>query len=341
MAALRAGDTAWRPHAEHAGARRYLFDRTSALAACAALLHGWVLLPMSEHSQSGAAGAAGGVAAGNATRSGAYAEREIVVSGYAGAPYYYRSDVHLTRPGGTDVTLKDLGWDGDPFYFPIDGGLRSVHWSGSRGIMLDFLHNKAIARTGKGSHGRTISNGVIEEVEASGALKGQPAPGRIKLTDMFERLEFTHGHNVLLLTPVARLSSLTPRLRPYLGVGAGIAVPHVEVRFAGEPRETRTNEYQLTGAAWQLLAGIELRSGRGSYYLEYKFTWAGISALLTGGEAEKNLDLPSILGVLEGPGDLYRQFVAWWRGDEPAQGRLATHLSSHQVFIGAGYVWPR
>jgi hypothetical protein len=207
--------------------------------------------------------------------------------------------------------------------------------------MIDFLHNKAIARVGKGSHGRTISNPVIEEVEASGTLKGQAAPERVKLTDVFERLEFTHGHNVLLLTPVARLSSLTPRIRPYVGAGAGVAIPHVEVRFAGEPRETRTNEYQLAGPAWQLLAGLELRSGRGSYYLEYKFTWAGISALLTGGEAEKNLNIPSVLGVLEGPGDLYRQFVEWWSGQEPKQGRLKTNLSSHQAFIGAGYVWPR
>lgn len=278
--------------------------------------------------------------AGHDAASTPYAERETVVSIYAGAPYYYRSDVHMTRPDGTDVTLKRLGWDGDPFYFPIDGGLRSVHWRGSSGFMIDFLHNKAIARTGKGSHGRKISNGVIDEVETVGTLKGNPSPGTLKLTDLFERLEFTHGHNVLLFGPVARLSAFSPRLRPYLGIGAGVAIPHVEVRFAGEGRETRTGEYQLAGPAAQLVAGIELRSGRGSYYLEYKFTWAKIAAALTGDESGKNVDLPSWIGVLEGPVDLYRQARSWWLGEEPRYGRLSTRLSSHQVFIGAGYAWP-
>jgi hypothetical protein len=277
---------------------------------------------------------------GEPSRSTPYADRETVVSIYAGAPYYYRSDVDLTRPDGTDLTLKRLGWDGDPFYFPIDGGLRSVHWRGSSGLMIDFLHNKAIARTGKGSHGRKISNGVIDEVETAGTLKGKPLPQRTKLTEIFERLEFTHGHNVLLFTPVARFSGFSPRLRPYVGIGAGVAIPHVEVRFAGEGRETRTGEYQLAGPAAQFLAGIELRSGRGSYYLEYKFTWARIVAALTGDESGKNVDLPSWIGVLEGPVDLYRQARAWWLGEEPKYGRLSTHLSSHQLFIGAGYAWP-
>ncbi len=84
-----------------------------------------------------------------------------------------------------------------------------------------------------------------------------------------------------------------------------MAVPHVEVRFKGEGKETRTGEYQYAGPALQALAGLELRSGRVSYYLEYKFTWASIAAALTGDEGGKNVDLPSLLGVLEGPADLY------------------------------------
>ena len=87
--------------------------------------------------------------------------------------------------------------------------------------------------------------------------------------------------------------------------------------------------------------GIELRSGRVSYYLEYKFTWASIAAALTGDSGAKNVDLPSILGVLEGPADLVRQLTRWWRGEEPKYGRIETRLSSHQIFAGAGYAWPR
>jgi hypothetical protein len=39
--------------------------------------------------------------------------REILIAGYAGGPLYHRSDVHLVRPDGTGLTLKELGWDGD------------------------------------------------------------------------------------------------------------------------------------------------------------------------------------------------------------------------------------
>lgn len=254
--------------------------------------------------------------------------REVLAAGYAGAPFYYRTDVHLERPDGTDVVLKRLGWDGDALYFPIDGGIRSVEWWGGLGLMVDFLHNKAIARLGKGAHGRKLSNPVIEEVEASGTIGGKPAPSRLKLTDVFERLEFTHGHNVLLLTPLVRLGAIRPGVTPYFGLGGGFALPHVEVWFPGGKREERTNEYQLAGAAGQFVAGLELRVGKVSYFIEYKFTLAWIAGALTGDQSWKNFNMP---------GDLWRQASRWWRGEAPRFGRISTRLSAHQIVGGAGY----
>jgi hypothetical protein len=279
-----------------------------------------------------------------------YNDKETVVSGYAGAPWYYRSDVALSRNDGTDMVLKRLGWDGDALYFPIDGGARVVRWSGPFGTMIDFLHNKAVSRLGRGAHGRKIENGVIETVETTGTLKGQPAPETLRLTDLFERLEFTHGHNVLLLTGMMRFAPLTPAIRPYVGIGAGAAIPHVEVGFAGEPGRRRTNEYQLAGPAAQLVAGIEFRHGRGSFYLEYKFTWASIAAMLSGDrsfsfkhmEALKALPrwlLEPFSGLMEMPGDLLRQYQRSQTGTG-IEGHLSTRLSAHQVVVGAGYVWP-
>lgn len=257
--------------------------------------------------------------------------REILAAGYAGAPFYYRSDVHLVQPGGTDVTLKRLGWDGDALYFPVDGGIRSVEWWGSFGFMVDFLHNKAIARLGRGAHGRRLSNPVVEEVAASGTIAGKPAPARIKLTDLFERFEFTHGHNMLMLTPMLRLPSIRPGVRPYVGVGAGFALPHVEVWSPGAGREYRTNEYQYGGGVAQLVAGVELRVGRWSYFVEYKFSYASIAGALTGEESWKNFNMP---------GDLVRQLLRWWRREEPKFGRFSTTLAAHQIVGGAGY-WGR
>jgi hypothetical protein len=262
----------------------------------------------------------------------AYDGGEIVIAGYVGAPFYHRSDVHLTRPDGTDLQLKELGWDGDALHFPIDGGVRSVQWWQSFGFMVDFLHNKAVARLGKGAHGRKLSNPVIEEVETTGTLAGKPAPPRLKLTDLFDRLEFTHGHNVLLFTPLLRLPSLTSRVRPYVGVGGGFAIPHTEVWFRGDSRAVRTSEYQFAGPAAQLVAGLEFRTGRGSYFVEYKFTQAWIHSALTGDQSWLNFNMP---------GDLWRQFRRWLWDEEPKLGRISTTLGAHQIVVGAGYRWTR
>ncbi len=296
------------------------------------------------------AGSAAPPAAVDASSQSRYAQRETVVSAYAGAPIYHRSDLKLQRPNGTDMTLKNMGWDGDSFYFPIDGGARVIRWSGAFGGMIDFLHNKAVTRLGKGAHGRKIKNGVIEDVETTGTLKGQPAPSPLHLTDLLERLEFTHGHNVLIPTALVRLVPFSPSLRPYLGVGFGAAVPHVEVRFTGEDPNKWTNEYQYAGPAFQFVAGIEMRIGRGSYYVEYKFIWSAIHAALTGGNSWSLKDLRSdwlprwliepLAGLTEMPGDLWRQFSRWRSGTAPPEGTIDTHLTSHEIVIGGGYVWP-
>jgi hypothetical protein len=257
--------------------------------------------------------------------------RETLIAGYVAQPVYNRSDLHMTRTDGTDITLKALGWDGDALRFPIDGGVRAVTGSQSFGFMVDFLHNKAVSRLGKGAHGRKLANPVIEDADTAGTLKGEPAPPRVKLTDIFQRLEFTHGHNVLLFTPIMRLASITPRIRPYIGIGAGFALPHVETWFPGQSKEVRTNEYQYAGPAAQVLAGFEIRTGRMSYFIEYKFTYAWISVALTGDQSWRNFDMP---------GDLIRQARRWWRGEEPRIGRISTTLAAHQIAVGAGY-WLR
>ncbi len=277
--------------------------------------------------------------------------RETLLAAYGGAPWYYRSGVRIQRPDGTDLRLKGVGWDGDALYFPIDGGARSVSWHGRFGHMVDFLHNKAISRLGKGAHGRKIKDGVIETVPAEGTWKGQPAPKEIKLTDILERMEFTHGHNMLFATGLMKLASWSPRVTPYVGVGAGVAVPHVEVWFQGEGEEPRTNEYQFAGPAAQLVGGLELRTGRMSYFIEYKFSLAWLNGGLTGGKSSDTSkvlrsNLPRwlvepFIGLSEFPGDMFRQARAWWRGEAPRYGRFSTTLTAHQVVVGAGYWWQR
>lgn len=252
--------------------------------------------------------------------------REILFSFYVSQPFYYRSDVKLTRNDDTDVTFKQIGWDGDMLMPPIDGGLRSVEWFRNFGFMVDFLHNKAVSRLGFGAHGRKIPNPVIDVVEAEGKIAGKPVESPVELRKIFKRLEHTHGHNVLLFTPMLRFGSVAWPVRPYVGVGAGFAVPHVEVRFQGEEKKKWTNEYQYVGPAAQAVAGLEFRFRKWGFFLEYKFSHAWVDAALTGGKSWKNFNLP---------GDLYNQFMRWWRSEKP-EGRVQTHLTAHQIAGGFG-----
>lgn len=325
------GPIAWTPWTRRAAtpARRGDGAMRAVLAAAVVALqaHAWIAASSDLDATARARDPAAEIAA--TSDAAAARPRETFLAFYAGAPFYHRSDLHLVRPDGTDLVLKEMGWDGDALYFPIDGGVRATQWTdGAAGLMIDFLHDKAIARLGRGAHGRRLTNPVVEEVAATGTLKGAPAPARIKLTDVFERMEFTHGHNVLLLTPVVRLGDVVPRVRPYFGIGAGFALPHVEVWFPGGEKDARTNEYQFAGPAAQVLAGLEFRTGRMSYFVEYKLTWASISAVLSGTQSWMNFNMP---------GDMVRQLWRWWSAEPPKYGTIQTSLLAHQLMGGLGY----
>lgn len=236
--------------------------------------------------------------------------KELMFAGYGGVPYTYPSDVAVTKPGVHDFTAKNVGWDGKPFVNPIYYGARIVRFGNSRfGTMLDFTHSKTLAR-------------LDEDVTFNGTLNSAPAPERAALRSVFRKLEASHGHNMLTLNGLLRLPSFTPWLQPYVGVGAGVTLPHSEVQFAGADK--RTYEYQLAGPVGQALVGLEFRTSRVSYFFEYKFTFAPYEMPLTEREG-------SWL-----PLDLWIQFSNWLSGAEPPGGRLKTTYVSHQGIFGIG-----
>jgi len=257
---------------------------------------------------------------------------ESMIGGYMGVPWHNRSDAKLARPDGTDLTLKNLRWDGEPFNFPIYAGVRYARWYGPFGGMIDFLHDKAIARTGKGAHGRKVTGerAIPDTIELAGTWKGQPAPQSVLITDVLERLEFSHGHNMLLPTALVRFANVVPAIRPYAGLGAGVALPHVEVWPKGEGEDAKTNEYQLGGPAAQGVVGIEIPLPHGSIFLEYKFTYASLNTNLTGGKTPAwcNCDFVS---------DAVRNTWRWFKGEQPAYGHFSTTIATHQLVAGGGY----
>ncbi|MEL7089164.1 MAG: hypothetical protein AAGL98_12100, partial [Planctomycetota bacterium] len=163
-----------------------------------------------------------------------------------------------------------------------------------------------------------------KDIDIKGLLDGENVDTTKKLGDVFRRLEFSHGHNMLTINGLFRLADITPRLSPYVGIGAGINLPHAEMRLhTGK----RTYEYQYAGPVGQALIGIEFRVPRMSYFLEYKFSYAFYDVPLS------NLDGTEI-GLFA---DLYRQAVNWWSGAPPPGGDLQTRLVSHQAIGGLGF----
>ncbi len=237
--------------------------------------------------------------------------REWLVAAYGGVPYTYPSDVRITKTGTHDFTAKDVEWEGQPFENPIYYGVRIVRWfSGGRtGSMLDFTHSKALSRK-------------TQETRFEGTLDGKPAPERALIGDVFRRLEASHGHNMLTLNGLMRLPSFSMRVSPYVGLGAGVSLPHSEVHVVGET--ARTYEYQMAGPVGQALIGLELRLPRMSYFIEYKFSLADYRMPLTNRDG-------NLLPI-----DLWAQFQQWWRGEEPPGGWAETRLTSHQVIGGLG-----
>ena len=243
-------------------------------------------------------------------------ERETQYGGYIGAPFTHASDVHFSNVGTTDLTVHDVNWDGKPFKSPIYYGLRTLRWGdGWFGTMLDFTHSKAISQRD-------------QVVRISGTRNGKPAPEPQTIEKTFKHLEFSHGHNMLTLNGLARLAQLSPALQPYVGIGAGISLPHTEIQFVDE--EKRTYEYQYTGPIGQVLAGLEIRLPRISLFLEYKFTMARYSAPLTGIDSRG-----------WGYGDIPAQVMRYFRGEQPAGGVATTTLASHNLIGGVTVRQPR
>jgi lipid A oxidase len=299
------------PRSTWDAAQRGTPDAIAAIAALIALGL-WMAAPLfptsvmaERHSDEFAAAAA--PASGSA--SVRTAVREHKVGGYGGVSYTLPSAVHVDNPGTTALTANDVGWIGRPFKSPIYYGLRTQHWQpgGVFGTMIDFTHAKAISEPD-------------DAATFSGTLNGQPVAPNGKVGDVFNRLEFSHGHNMVLLNGLVRSPLSWWPIRPYFGLGGGVSLPHTEIGLRGE--NTRTFEYQFAGFAGQVLAGIEVPVGRTSLFLEYKFTYAPYSVPLS--QRDGHLLVT----------DVWRQFRSWVTGEKPPGGRLSTTLATHHGIGG-------
>ncbi len=279
--------------------------------AAAAILAGLQIIPTFVYTDNETGRAAQSTSkASQPTRPAASRDRQWAFGGYGGIAYTHPTTVHILNPGRTDLKVRDFGWIGQPFKAPIYYGLRIQRWQGGGqfGAMLDFTHAKAIARKD-------------DIASFEGRINGQPVADKQAIKDVFRHLEFSHGHNMLTLNGLARLTPSFSRFRPYLGAGAGISLPHSEVGLHAD--NARTYEYHFAGFVGQALFGLELRLGRTSVFVEYKFSHAPYDIPLS--HEPRGWLLVT---------DLWRQFTAWWTGERPPGGRLSTTLSTHHGIGG-------
>lgn len=206
---------------------------------------------------------------------------EYAVSLYGGLSNSFDSEVRLQQPEGTNLSFQDVSWDGRSFENPVYWGLRFNYWPKTTshwGLALDFTHAKIHAELDK-------------MVSVSGSRNGNPVNATEPLGDSFDELAFSHGHNLLTVNGIYRwfLADANPdswltRLRPYAGLGAGVAIPHVEVHAGGSV----TDEYQIAGPVINGMAGLDYRLGKGfSIFGEYNLSYADINADLAGGGSLK------------------------------------------------------
>ena len=192
------------------------------------------------------------VALAATTAFAAPAVAEIEINMYLGAESPANS-----RVSGTDVTAgafdRTIDWDGKSDAMPPYYGMRATWWTPSDiGYAFEFSHNKAYAPAG--------------QMAAIG----------------FDRMEFTDGHNILTLNLMKRWpGAWGAKVTPYVGVGVGAAIPHVDIQPTGG---AHTLGYQVTGPAVRLLAGASYRiSDRWSLFGEYQFTYSDNTVDLDGG----------------------------------------------------------
>lgn len=283
------------------------FDRLTSFVAIAVLLASSVATVLEQSTVDGETGEAQRTAAEKLAS--VLPAKETMVGAYMGAPHTYPSAVRIEKEGAYDFTIDPVHWKAQPFKSPIYYGARVVRWftGGRTGMMVDFIHSKAIADLKK-------------EAAFSGTLDGKPLPPRAKISEIVKKLEFSHGHNLLTLNGLLRLPNIGARVSPYVGAGAGVLLPHTEVKLTNG--DSRTYEYNYAGPAGQALIGLEFRLSRMSVFLEYKFTYAQYEAPLS----QMN---GSWLFL-----DIWRQFQRWMNGEEPPGGHVSTRLSSHQLVGG-------
>ncbi|HXT20799.1 MAG TPA: hypothetical protein VN923_08625 [Thermoanaerobaculia bacterium] len=202
------------------------------------------------------------------------ASAQLTLTLRQGKGWVESGDLFLHR-ADTDVVIVDPLWEDQSYRSPIYYGIGLTWWLPRHrewGLGVEVTHAKAILQTD-------------ETAFAVGRLDGRPIAGSVLVRDVVPALQFSHGLNFATVNGYRRWwaaprGEQTVGVAFYLGVGAGVVVPHVEAQIDG----IRTDEYQLAGPAARGVAGLDVPFDEHiSLVGEAIVSWADVDADLAGG----------------------------------------------------------
>ncbi|WP_116132768.1 outer membrane protein [Tropicimonas sp. IMCC34043] len=185
------------------------------------------------------------------------AAADLELSFYTG--YQGAADSRVKGNDGDQDFNFTADWDGKSWAMPPYYGLRAMWWQDRVGYGVEFNHAKVYA---------TDST---------------------KSDNDFDTLEMTDGLNLITFNVFYRWNGLWGggKLTPYVGGGAGFAMPHVEVTRG----DSTTSEYQITGPAVIAVAGLSWAfAEKWAVFGEYKGSYSSNTADLdNGGELKTDI----------------------------------------------------
>ena len=199
-------------------------------------------------------------------------QAEVELSIFTGVTLSQDSDLQLQQNGGTDLTFHDVSFEGRDFSTPPYYGARALwfpsldsHW----GFGGEFFHMKMYAETG-------------DTVRVTGRRNGVGVDANERIDDTIQSFSLSHGLNYALgdivyrWQPGHRGEDFLGHLEPYVGLGLGLAIPHVESTVNGKFHE----EYQVHGPGVEALAGMNIAlTHHIGLMFEYKFTYSNLDSL--------------------------------------------------------------
>ena len=210
---------------------------------------------------------------------------EFQIGGYGGWSESFDSDIHLSQPGGTNLTLNDVPWESKSFHPP-------PYWGVTR-------HLLARQRSELGPHGRLQPR------------QGHRRPGRRGERHRVPGTASSSGPRIGSATPSRSWSSPTASMRSFFGGSISLDVRSLDAlcrcrrrlrlpACGGAPRawtaqSAHTFDYQVTGVAVEGLVGLEYHlTQRFSLFGDYKLSYSNNDAdLKDGGHAsDRRRDQP-------------------------------------------------